>query len=394
MLMPDDFKAYSKIKVDNHLFNKENLPSRFKFKEYCPLVFRNLRERFGIDDQDYQNSVTRSAPVNSDSQGRCGARFLTTYDRRFVIKAVSSEDVAEMHNILKKYHQFIVECHGNTLLPQFLGMYRLTVDGVETYMVVTRNVFSHRLTVHRKYDLKGSTVSREASDKEKAVPSNCSGRDGADTWQSWLDRLWLELSCQAFSLQQIFPAVFKAKDLPTFKDNDFLNEGQKLHVGEESKKNFLEKLKRDVEFLAQLKIMDYSLLVGIHDVDRAEQEEMEVEDRAEDEECENDGLSGNPISSYGTPPDSPGNLLNYPRFFGPGEFDPSVDVYAMKSHESAPKKEVYFMAIIDILTPYDAKKKAAHAAKTVKHGAGAEISTVNPEQYSKRFNEFMSNILT
>jgi hypothetical protein len=47
-----------------------------------------------------------------------------------------------------------VECHGNTLLPQFLGMYRLTVDGVETYMVVTRNVFSHRLTVHRKYDLK------------------------------------------------------------------------------------------------------------------------------------------------------------------------------------------------------------------------------------------------
>ncbi|XP_021233875.1 phosphatidylinositol 5-phosphate 4-kinase type-2 beta isoform X2 [Numida meleagris] len=292
MLMPDDFKAYSKIKVDNHLFNKENLPSRFKFKEYCPLVFRNLRERFGIDDQDYQNSVTRSAPVNSDSQGRCGARFLTTYDRRFVIKAVSSEDVAEMHNILKKYHQFIVECHGNTLLPQFLGMYRLTVDGVETYMVVTRNVFSHRLTVHRKYDLKGSTVSREASDKEKA------------------------------------------KDLPTFKDNDFLNEGQKLHVGEESKKNFLEKLKRDVEFLAQLKIMDYSLLVGIHDVDRAEQEEMEVEDRAEDEECENDGLGGNPISSYGTPPDSPGNLLNYPRFFGPGEFDPSVDVYAMKSHES------------------------------------------------------------
>lgn len=41
----------------------------------------------------------------------------------------------------------------------------------------------------------------------------------------------------------------QAKDLPTFKDNDFLNEGQKLHVGEESKKNFLEKLKRDVEVL-------------------------------------------------------------------------------------------------------------------------------------------------
>lgn len=52
-----------------------------------------------------QNSLTRSAPLNSDSQGRFGNRFLTTYDRRFVIKTVSSEDIAEMHNILKKYHQ-------------------------------------------------------------------------------------------------------------------------------------------------------------------------------------------------------------------------------------------------------------------------------------------------
>lgn len=34
----------------------------------------------------------------------------------------------------------------------------------------------------------------------------------------------------------------------------------------------------------------------------------------------------------------------------------------------APQKEVYFMGLIDILTQYDAKKKAAHAAKTVKHG--------------------------
>lgn len=34
------------------------------------------------------------------------------------------------------------------------------------------------------------------------------------------------------------------------------------------------------------------------------------------------------------------------------------------------------MAIIDILTHYDAKKKAAHAAKTVKHGVST--STVFP----------------
>ncbi|XP_076428731.1 phosphatidylinositol 5-phosphate 4-kinase type-2 alpha isoform X2 [Peromyscus maniculatus bairdii] len=298
MLMPDDFKAYSKIKVDNHLFNKENMPSHFKFKEYCPMVFRNLRERFGIDDQDFQNSLTRSAPLPNDSQARSGARFHTSYDKRYVIKTITSEDVAEMHNILKKYHQ-------------------------------------------------GSTVAREASDKEKA------------------------------------------KELPTLKDNDFINEGQKIYIDDNSKKIFLEKLKKDVEFLAQLKLMDYSLLVGIHDVERAEQEEVEYEENEGEEEAESDGT--HPI---GTPPDSPGNTLNSSPPLAPGEFDPNIDVYAIKCHENSPRKEVYFMAIIDILTHYDAKKKAAHAAKTVKHGAGAEISTVNPEQYSKRFLDFIGHILT
>lgn len=34
----------------------------------------------------------------------------------------------------------------------------------------------------------------------------------------------------------------------------------------------------------------------------------------------------------------------------------------------APQREVYFMGLIDVLTQYDTKKKAAHAAKAVKHG--------------------------
>lgn len=55
--------------------------------------------------------------------------------------------------------QHIVTCHGNTLLPQFLGMYRVTVESEDAYLLVMRNVFSHRLHVHRKYDLKVSSVS-------------------------------------------------------------------------------------------------------------------------------------------------------------------------------------------------------------------------------------------
>uniref|UniRef100_A0A3B4TG03 Phosphatidylinositol 5-phosphate 4-kinase type-2 alpha n=1 Tax=Seriola dumerili TaxID=41447 RepID=A0A3B4TG03_SERDU len=336
MLMPDDFKAYSKIKVDNHLFNKENMPSHFKFKEYCPLVFRNLRERFGIDDQDFLNSLTRSAPLNSEAQGRSGARFHTSYDKRYVIKTISSEDVAEMHNILKKYHQ-------------------------------------------------GSTVAREASDKEKQPPppEDVPPRPKSGNVQQRLQTLRI-----ATRFYCAMKHVRDAKELPTYKDNDFINDGQKIYINEENKKMFLEKLRKDVEFLAQLKLMDYSLLVGIHDVERSEQEEVESEDNEAEEEGESDG------GGIGTPPDSPSNTLDSTKPLSPGEFDPAIDVYAIKSNESAPRKEVYFMAVIDILQHYDAKKKAAHAAKTVKHGAGAEISTVNPEQYSKRFYDFITTILS
>ncbi|MEQ2164264.1 hypothetical protein GOODEAATRI_004766 [Goodea atripinnis] len=116
-------------------------------------VFRNLRERFGVEDLDFQVSLTRSPPVRiADDQGE--GLLLNSYDRTLVVKQISSEDVADMHNILSDYHQHIVKCHGSTLLPQFLGMYRVSVDSEEAYLIVMRNMFSHRLVVHRKYDLK------------------------------------------------------------------------------------------------------------------------------------------------------------------------------------------------------------------------------------------------
>uniref|UniRef100_A0A8C8J877 Phosphatidylinositol 5-phosphate 4-kinase type-2 gamma n=1 Tax=Oncorhynchus tshawytscha TaxID=74940 RepID=A0A8C8J877_ONCTS len=341
MLLPDDFRANTKIKVNNHLFNKENLPGHFKFKEYCPQVFRNLRELLLCLTQLCKRGDTQGEGI-----------LLTSYDRTLVIKQISSEDVADMHGILSEYHQHIVKCHGSTLLPQFLGMYRVGVENEETYLIVMRNMFSHRLVVHRKYDLKGSLVSREASDKERV------------------------------------------KELPTYKDMDFRNNMQKVYVNEEQKEKVMEKLNRDVEFLVKLKIMDYSLLLGIHDVGRAEREEEEGEEPSNEEEGEpENGLAQAPnVGSYGTSPEGIAGYMASCKPLEPGEFDPYVDVYAMRSAPGAPQREVYFMGLIDVLTQYDTKKKAAHAAKTVKHGAGAEISTVHPEQYAKRFRDFISNI--
>ncbi|XP_031177938.1 phosphatidylinositol 5-phosphate 4-kinase type-2 gamma-like isoform X1 [Sander lucioperca] len=346
MLLPDDFKASTKIKVSNHLFNKENLPGQFKFKDYCPQVFRNLREHFGIEDQDYQVSLARSPPLK-DEEGQRGKLMLTSYDRTLVVKEISSEEVEEVHDILSEYHQHIVTCHGSTLLPQFLAMYRVSVESEDTYLLVMRNMFSHRLHVHRKYDLKGSLVSREASFKEKV------------------------------------------KELPTYKDVDFRNNMQKVYVSDEAKEKIVEKLNRDIEFLVRMRFMDYSLLLGIHDVERAERQEEEEEEEEEEMESSYEEEKEDENSMA---PEGIGGYMNSFKPMGPGEFDPYVDVYAIQSAVDAPQREVYFMGLIDVLTQYDTKKKAAHAAKAVKHGAGAEISTVHPEQYAKRFREFITKI--
>ena len=95
MLMPDDFRSYSKVKIDNQSFNKENLPSHFKVKEYCPIVFRNLRERFGIDDMDFVNSLTKS-PKPMENPGKSGAKLYISYDKLYVLKTLTSEEVIEM----------------------------------------------------------------------------------------------------------------------------------------------------------------------------------------------------------------------------------------------------------------------------------------------------------
>ena len=41
------------------------------------------------------------------------------------------------------------------------------MDNKETYLLVMKSVFSTRFKIHKKYDLKGSTVDRQASSKEK-----------------------------------------------------------------------------------------------------------------------------------------------------------------------------------------------------------------------------------
>lgn len=79
--------------------------------------------------------------------------------------------------------------------------------------------------------------------------------------------------------------------------------------------------------------MDYSLLLGIHDCNRAETEgyDMEEVEGEEDEDSEGAGDRG-PWSS--TPPDSPHQLFRESSLQYEGGIVPELDIYAIPSSES------------------------------------------------------------
>lgn len=60
----------------------------------------------------------------------------------------------------------------------------------------------------------------------------------------------------------------------TQKDLNWLKRGRQLELGPEKKALFTEQLKSDTAFMQMLGIMDYSLLVGVHDGRRGNSEKI------------------------------------------------------------------------------------------------------------------------
>jgi len=350
MLLKDDFKAYSKIKIDNHFYNKENMPGHFKFKEYMPLVFRNLRERFSIDERLYARSFLIQ-PQFTDIMKASETKFLLTKDKTFYIKTMEREEVEMMHHMMPSYHQHIVECHSETLLPQYLGMYRTTLENKEYYYLVIRNVFSSRRNVHKKFVLKGLQTEKENKDAEKM------------------------------------------KEIPSLKDNEFSKEYGKLKIGSEAKEFLMEKFKKDINFLGRHNILDYSLLVGVHDTERVD---SEPEDELDGDDYETGEDSADGLDEPSSPNDDmDGRDIKFQRTdsIHSSEIAFNHEYYAVPCSDES-MHEVYYLGLMDVLMYYGASKKAQHAAKTVKHGTkDAEHSTPKPQYYGSRFLDFIETVL-
>ncbi|ETE56252.1 hypothetical protein L345_18037, partial [Ophiophagus hannah] len=118
-----------------------------------------------------------------------------------------------------------------TLLPKFYGLYCVQAGGKNIRIVVMNNLLPRSVRMHQKFDLKGSTYKRRASQKER---------------------------------EKVFP---------TYKDLDFLQEAPDgLFLDADMHSALCKTLQRDCLVLQSFKIMDYSLLVAVHNLDLAQRE--------------------------------------------------------------------------------------------------------------------------
>ncbi|XP_057683712.1 phosphatidylinositol-4-phosphate 5-kinase, type I, alpha, a [Corythoichthys intestinalis] len=309
----------------------------FRFKTYAPIAFRYFRDMFCIQPDDYMCSLCSEDLIELSNPGASGSLFYLSNDDQFIIKTVQRKEAEFLQKLLPGYFMNLNQ-NKRTLLPKFYGLYCIQANGKNIRIVVMNNLLPSTVQLHLKFDLKGSTYNRRASSKERA------------------------------------------KKLPTYKDLDFLQDmpdGMLLDADMYSA--FCKTVQRDCLVLQSFKIMDYSLLLGIHEVDRAGEETAQTEQAAERRKPQNQKFL------YSTPMEA---IQAKARDAGsPGSHDPTGGIPARNSKG---QRLLIYIGIIDILQSYRFIKMLEHTWKSLVQD-GDTVSVHRPDFYADRFQKFMCN---
>uniref|UniRef100_A0A8C5I7L0 Phosphatidylinositol 4-phosphate 5-kinase type-1 beta-like n=1 Tax=Gouania willdenowi TaxID=441366 RepID=A0A8C5I7L0_GOUWI len=309
----------------------------FRFKTYAPLAFRYFRDLFGIKPDDYLYSLVNEPLIELTNPGASGSLFYLTSDDEFIIKTVQHKEAKFLQRLLPGYYMNLNQ-NPRTLLPKFYGLYCIQSGGINIRLVVMNNVLPRSVKMHYKYDLKGSTYKRRASRKEREKAS------------------------------------------PTYKDLDFQDMHEEgFYFDTETYNNLMKTLQRDCRVLESFKIMDYSLLLGVHVLDQSQREGGEQ------------GLAGGdgrrPAGQrvlYSTAMES---IQGDGKAAETLSTDDTMGGIPAKTHKE--EKLLIFLGIIDILQSYRFIKKLEHSWKALVYD-GDSVSVHRPGFYASRFLKFMS----
>uniref|UniRef100_A0A8C8ZJU9 Phosphatidylinositol-4-phosphate 5-kinase type 1 alpha n=1 Tax=Prolemur simus TaxID=1328070 RepID=A0A8C8ZJU9_PROSS len=273
------------------------------------------------------------------SSGASGSLFYVSSDDEFIIKTVQHKEAEFLQKLLPGYYMNLNQ-NPRTLLPKFYGLYCVQAGGKNIRIVVMNNLLPRSVKMHIKYDLKGSTYKRRASQKEREKP------------------------------------------LPTFKDLDFLQDiPDGLFLDADMYNALCKTLQRDCLVLQSFKIMDYSLLMSIHNIDHAQREALSCETQY----FVDTRRPAPQKALYSTAMES---IQGEARRGGTMETDDHMG--GIPARNSKGERLLLYIGIIDILQSYRFVKKLEHSWKALVHD-GDTVSVHRPGFYAERFQRFMCN---
>ncbi|KAL3622628.1 Phosphatidylinositol 4-phosphate 5-kinase 6 [Castilleja foliolosa] len=331
-------KKWTRFPTEGSKHTPPHQSCEFRWKDYCPSVFRTLRKLFKVDPADYMISLCGNDALRElSSPGKSGSFFYLTNDDRYMIKTMKKSEVKVLIKMLSAYYNH-VRSFENTLVTKFFGLHCVKMTGPaqkKVRFVIMGNLFCTEFAIHRRFDLKGSSHGRLTEKSESEIESTTT-----------------------------------LKDL----DLNFIFRFQKSWFQE-----FCSQVDRDCEFLEQERIMDYSLLVGVHFRDVSQ--------------------SGKPLNYDANRDQTTDNRCSTIRL---GSCIPARAELTVRRNNEAelvgePTGEYYdvilIFGIIDILQDYDISKKLEHAYKSFQYDPSS-ISAVDPRQYSRRFRDFIFRVFT
>ncbi|KAG6573799.1 Phosphatidylinositol 4-phosphate 5-kinase 6, partial [Cucurbita argyrosperma subsp. sororia] len=173
-------KVWTKFPPEGSKYTPPHQSSDFKWKDYCPVVFRTLRKLFEVDPADYMLSICGNDALRElSSPGKSGSFFYLTYDDRYMIKTMKKAEVKVLLRMLPAYYKH-VRSFENTLVTKFYGLHCVRLTGTsqkKVRFVIMGNLFCSEYTIHRRFDLKGSSHGRITDKPEAEIDGTTTLKD-------------------------------------------------------------------------------------------------------------------------------------------------------------------------------------------------------------------------
>uniref|UniRef100_K3X7U0 PIPK domain-containing protein n=1 Tax=Globisporangium ultimum (strain ATCC 200006 / CBS 805.95 / DAOM BR144) TaxID=431595 RepID=K3X7U0_GLOUD len=232
------------------------------FHDYEPHAFKKIRERFGVNNEAYLQSLSATAKERL-SEGASGAFMFFSADGSLIVKSTSKEETTFLRSIAQQYADYLCS-KPNSLLTRFYGCHCLELYGKQFSFIVMANLFDTDQVIHSRYDIKGSWVNRHGDLPKRGKKVTCRHCNNKYIFQNSLPE---NANCP-LRLGGHEPNV-------VLKDSDLT---QKLKLDRDVALQLYKQLCADSDLLCSFGIMDYSLLMGINEVEYVVDEGGSFED--------------------------------------------------------------------------------------------------------------------